>query len=109
MELPGITVQFRGHACKVLVHRYATTGNLMLQLMNMDGTIPMATATINLPGHKLPDTHVLIKDYSENTGMVQALEDAGVIGDDAIKWSKDPGMAFVFVPDLPRGRRHSLL
>ncbi len=39
----------------------------------------MATASLNVPAVELPDNHVVIKDYSENTGMLDALVKAGVV------------------------------
>jgi hypothetical protein len=39
----------------------------------------MATATVNLPEQSLLPHQVLIKSYSENEGMLQALQEAGVV------------------------------
>jgi len=39
---------------------------------------PVATATVNMPDIALEADEVLIKDYSENQGMAQAFEDAGI-------------------------------
>ena len=38
-------------------------------------------ATINLPDVDLPEDHVLIKDWAENRGMMDALVEAGIIGE----------------------------
>ncbi len=39
----------------------------------------MAVATINMPDMPLLSNQVVIKDYSENEGMLKTLVDAGVI------------------------------
>ena len=43
------------------------------------GDGPMATCTVNAPEYSLQANHVLIKDYSENEGMLSALEEAGIV------------------------------
>jgi hypothetical protein len=80
VELPTLRVHFSEWVCKVIVSRYAQTGNILLSLYDtVDGT-PVATATIN-PHRPIPDDRVVIKDYSENSGMIAALQAAGIIGD----------------------------
>lgn len=57
---------------------YQHGGSLALTLTNDEG--PIADATVNLPEVPLPDgADCWIKDYSENTGIAQALIDAGVL------------------------------
>lgn len=58
--------------------QYQHGGTTALTLTNEEG--PIADATVNLPEAVLPDgAGFWIKDYSENTGIAQALIDAGVI------------------------------
>ena len=40
---------------------------------------PIATCTVNVPEYPLAADEVIIKDYSENEGMLQALLDAKVV------------------------------
>ena len=40
---------------------------------------PYTTATVNLPGESLEPGFVFIKDYSENEGVLAALEKAGIV------------------------------
>ncbi len=40
---------------------------------------PVATATVNEPSYQLGKHEVIIKSWSENLGMVEVLEHAGVI------------------------------
>ena len=43
-----------------------------------DGS-PVATATVNLDGVELSANEVMVKDYSENKGMLAALRDSKVV------------------------------
>ena len=51
--------------------------NIAIQLY-ADGT-PYSTATLNDPELELEADQILIKDYSENEGMVKALQEAGIV------------------------------
>jgi len=46
-----------------------------------DDGCPYATATTNLRGLDLDEDEVLIKNYSENEGVLPALIDAGIVQD----------------------------
>ena len=66
----------------VIVERstYVANGHTALLLFSEHGE-PLCTATVNLPQPvMLQADEVLIKDWSENEGVMQALIDAGVIG-----------------------------
>lgn len=54
---------------------------------------PVATATVNLSGYNISPApgHVIIKDYSENEGMVEALIAAGIITE------RGEGFSFGFI------------
>jgi len=78
--IPGLRVHMDGHECRVHVGRYADSGNIGRQLYDTKTGYPYATATIN-PSVTLIDDQVMIKNYSENRGMVDALRRAGVIGE----------------------------
>lgn len=55
-----------------------TNGRPAIQLFGDDG--PWAKATVNIPEFDVPVGHVLIKDWSENNGIMEDLIDNGVIG-----------------------------
>jgi hypothetical protein len=69
-------VKFLGSECDVVFGEYEN-GRTAIRLMK-DG-IPYAMATINDPDEWLEPNQVLIKNYSENEGMVDALVDAGIV------------------------------
>lgn len=74
------------HDAQVRVASYANAGVVALQLFAGDkakDAIPgelLATATVNLPGQRPAEGNVFIKDWSENEGLRQSLEDNGIIG-----------------------------
>lgn len=75
-------VQFKEWNCDVRFLRY-NNNRIAIQLTQYDEKggydEPIATATINLPDVHIPDGQVIVKSYSENEGMEQALLDAGII------------------------------
>ena len=69
------TVQFQQWLCEVTFAQYRD-GSVAIQLIDDEG--PVATATVALDVLP-PKGCVWIKDYSENTGMADALIEAKVI------------------------------
>lgn len=73
-------VQFHGEQLDVSFQRYHD-GHLCVRLTTPDG-MPYMTASTNvaLPnGRQLAPDEMIVKNYSENTGILDALERAGVI------------------------------
>ena len=70
-------VEFYGTDCVIEKRQYGN-GNTALQLYCADTGEPMATATVCID-EKLPKDVVVIKDYSENAGMLLALGKSGII------------------------------
>ena len=65
--------------CAVYFRRYQNN-RLAIQLVDISDNLPYAVATVNLPEvTDLPENHVIIKSWSENAGMVEALFEAGII------------------------------
>lgn len=58
--------------------KYFDNSNTAIQAVNDEG--PVATLTVN-PGIRYPQTHVVIKDYSENEGALKSLIEADVIAE----------------------------
>jgi len=82
----GQRIQFKKWDCE-LVRRQYQNGRVALELVAWQNVPeqdifegePVATCTVNLPQYPLAKDEVLIKDYSENEGMLQTLLDAGVV------------------------------
>lgn len=72
------TVQLNGHTLAVCFRKYRDSGRTGIVLICEDGE-PYATATMNVPEVNLAENEVLIKNYSENRGVLEALTEAGII------------------------------
>jgi len=72
-------VLFLGEQCEVEIGRYQV-GTLPYVALYCESGELMTMATVNIPGANIPDGCVLVKDYSENTGMLVALQEAGIVG-----------------------------
>ena len=83
-QLEG-TVEFAGYECVAYETTYPSEagGATAIYLVDTADGEPVATATVNVEGvsENLPPSEVLIKDYSENEGMLGALIRAGLIED----------------------------
>jgi hypothetical protein len=79
MRDTDIVLTFAGCDCRLRIGRYPAGGAVALQLVSECGREPIATATVNVPEIDVPPGLVLIKDYSENEGMLASLTKAGVV------------------------------
>ena len=67
-----------GYQCEMELSHYKD-GNLAISLVSVLDGSPVAKATVNIEGVKLASNEVCIKDYSENAGMLMALQAAGIV------------------------------
>jgi hypothetical protein len=79
-------VRFLGTDLRVTWDNYVSDGSPAMVLVDEEydeGTdpSPFVTATANLPGVQLDEGEVLIKNYSENEGISEALQKAGITED----------------------------
>jgi hypothetical protein len=74
-------IQFKEWTCKLELGWYEHSGRIALDLIDAENGEPVATCTVNIPDYDLPDGYVIIKDYSENEGMLDALMNAGIVGE----------------------------
>jgi hypothetical protein len=73
-----VKVMFQGQEFEV-EHRHYPNGRRAIVLVDAVDREQAAVATVNLPDEPLAPDEVFIKDYSENAGMLRALEGAGVV------------------------------
>ena len=66
------TIRFMKWDCVVEKHAYQN-GRTCLQLVDSEDGEPIATATINVPEIHLEQNEVIIKNYSENEGILDCL------------------------------------
>lgn len=64
--------------CTVRAARYRDNGNVALEATCEDGE-PWGVLTVNLPGADIPPYCVAVKDYSEGSGNLRTLADAGLV------------------------------
>lgn len=72
-------VSFLGYDCVVIKSKYKANQQTALSLRTVQDGEPVATATICIPGKSFEEDETVIKDYSENEGILACLIDAGVI------------------------------
>ena len=71
-------VIFHGWECRLEFHKYFD-GHTAIMLVDANNGEEVAMATVNVPEVQLKAHHILIKDYSENAGMLEALSEAGIV------------------------------
>ena len=86
MKTKNPIVRFLDCDCEVVKHQY-NNGRTALELIIAENDEtrelykgePMATATVNMPSFNLESDEVVIKNYSENEGMLETLIVAGIV------------------------------
>lgn len=81
-------IDFKNWKCFVKLGQYGSGGRLAIQLLsdeeNADKGVyygePIAVATVNIPDIVLKDNEIIIKNYSENEGILNTLKENGLIG-----------------------------
>jgi hypothetical protein len=70
-----------GTQCYALFGRYHHGLNIRIDLIDMKDQVVYCVATTNSDLIKVTDDQVMIKDWTENKGIVPILQKAGLIGD----------------------------
>ena len=77
-----LTIRFKKWDCVLSYGQYGN-GRTAVQLIGANDGYPVCTATVNFPNEELPKDadyeYVLIKDYSENEGILEVLVSYGVV------------------------------
>jgi len=82
-------ISFKSWNCFLSLGYYGAGNRLAIQLLsdeeNADKGVfygePIAVATVNIPEVPLKENELIIKDYSENSGMLDALKKFGFISE----------------------------
>ncbi len=104
--LPHLRVTFKHWTCTLEYGRYLRGGrNIAITLNDVTDGQRVITATVNAPEDlTLPDDLVMIKDWTENEGIVEVLQAAGVIGREQREGFMYPTFALLKRPSAMPGR-----
>lgn len=72
--------RWNGWNCALLERRYGND-RLALMIVDEDDGSSIGVATVNLPEADLAPGEILIKTWSENAGLLEAMISAGIIED----------------------------
>ena len=90
-------MNYKDYKGVVVRSRYKNNGNLALMLEDMGGGAPIAVITVNT-NEILPADQAYVKDYSENSGMLEALKASGlveeILGEKVLGWVTVPLVKF---------------
>jgi hypothetical protein len=85
----GGPIRFQLWDCEVRLERYTNNNRIAIMLDDVSDHMQIACATINLPEEEIADDQVIIKDYSENEGMLGTLIGAKIV---TVPWRRtNPG------------------
>jgi hypothetical protein len=73
-------IEFCGEELTVNLHTYANNRSPALKIIDKDG-LPFMTATTNIRNVVLDPNQCLIKDFSENKGILKVLVDSKIVKD----------------------------
>jgi hypothetical protein len=71
-------VKFKSWVCNTRIRHYSNE-RVAIELIDVEDGELVATATVNIPEEKIEKDEIIVKDYSENEGMLKALTDAGIV------------------------------
>jgi hypothetical protein len=69
-------------------------GRKALEIIDSEDGFPVMVATVNIPEVPLTENEVIIKNYSENEGVLEFLQENGIVG--PVK--REVGTGFVSFP-----------
>ena len=74
------TFKWKQWNCKPVITKYHD-GRTALQIVDANDGSTIATASVNMKGHLPPinDGAIYLKTWSENEGLAEALEEAGIV------------------------------
>ena len=72
-----MSVLFAGELCQVVWRRYGNHRPALL--LTTEDDEPVVVASLNVPNLNLAANELVIKDFAENTGVLDALIEAGVV------------------------------
>jgi hypothetical protein len=65
----------------IIAERSYGNNRLALEILDSEDGIPVMVATVNIPEVPLNEDEIIIKDYSENEGVLGFLQQNGLVGE----------------------------
>jgi hypothetical protein len=65
----------------IIAERSYGNNRLALEILDSEDGIPVMVATVNIPEVPLNEGEIIIKDYSENEGVLDFLQQNGLVGE----------------------------
>ena len=78
-EKPKPVIEFNGYTCNVVKRQYSGNDRTALILTDATDGEYLTTASVNVPDIDLKDDEIVIKNYSENEGILEILTKAGLV------------------------------
>lgn len=75
-----LEVKFKRWNCVLEFGQY-NNDRTAIELVDKKNGEPVLVATVNIPSEKLADDEIIIKNWSENEGILDVLKNAGIISD----------------------------
>lgn len=75
----GTKIKFKHYTCDVLFMPYQDNGRPAIILFDAFDGEQITTASVNLPDEPIEDGYIFIKNWSENDGILEVLEEAGIV------------------------------
>lgn len=73
-------IRFKNWECDLIISKYAYTGRTALELRDHNTHEQITKATVNIIDCPLEPDEVIIKNYSENEGMLTTLQAHNIVG-----------------------------
>ena len=61
-------------------NKYGSNGRTALELIDVEDGSPVMVATVNVPDAHLEPDEMIIKNYSENEGVLEFLQENNIVG-----------------------------
>jgi hypothetical protein len=65
----------------IIAERSYANNRLALEILDCEDGIPVMVATVNIPEVPLNEGEIIVKNYSENEGVLDFLQQNGLVGE----------------------------
>jgi len=72
-------LKYKNYEVEFVINEYQVGGGMAIQMMDVHDGMPIAICTVNIKEVDLAEDEVLIKNYSENEGMLEWFKENGFV------------------------------